>query len=373
MHRGFKTKIYPTEEQKKYFDKCFGVARFAYNWYLEKNKHYFELGIKKKIKEYLKEFNSQRTFEFPFVLKVNNRVYGFGIRNANIALERFFKKTSKYPKFKTKKDHIQSFQTDRYLLLDSNIFHIAKANKIGGCGNDLSKTGYQIKTSEDISFLKGKNVFKITISFNGNEYFAGFSYNDNTVFKNNKKKTIGIDLGIKTFATQSDNRISKLPKQKIIKLEKKINVLQRVLSKKQKDSNNYKKARIKLNKYYRKITNIRQDFLHKYTTWLAKNYKTIKIEDLNIQGMLKNRRLAKAIARNNFSDFRNKLTYKCSWYDSSLVIVDRFFASSKTCSQCGNKKEILKLSERIYVCKKCGLTIDRDLNAAINIANWQLN
>ncbi len=181
---------------------------------------------------------------------------------------------------------------------------------------------------------------------------------------------MGIDLGLKTFAIQSDGKISKLPKQKIIKIEKRIKKLNQILSKKKKGSNNYNKVKIKLNKCYNKITNIRKDFLNKYTTWLCKNYKEIHIEDLNITSMLKNKRLAKSISRSNFYEFRKQLEYKSNFYNNEIVLVDRWYASSKICHQCGNKKKSLKLSDRIYMCEICGYIEDRDLNAALNIRDW---
>ena len=232
--------------------------------------------------------------------------------------------------------------------------------------------GYFIKTSEDISFLKDKQIFQITILYDKLNYYVSFQYKDlkENEYNNHNYDKVGIDVGLKTFAVQSDNKISKLPKRKIIKIEKRINKLNKILSKKQKGSNNYNKVRIKLNKCYKRITNIRRDFLNKYTTWLCKNYKEIHIENLNINGMLKNHKMAKAISRSSFDKFKWKLEYKSKFYDNKIVLVDTWYASSKICHCCGNKKKSLKLSDRVYVCDKCGYIQDRDLNAALNIRDW---
>jgi putative transposase len=198
------------------------------------------------------------------------------------------------------------------------------------------------------------------------DYKIDFIYNNN-----HSKSTIGIDLGLKIYATQSDGLITEFPKQRIITLENKIKKLQQILSNKQYNSNNYKKLLKKLNKLYKKIHNITFNFLNKYTTWLCKTYSEIHIENLNIQSMLKNHRMSKAIQRSCFYTFRNMLEYKSKLYNCNLIIIDRYFASSKICHNCGNKKQKLKLSDRIYKCDKCGYEEDRDLNAALNIRDWK--
>ncbi len=272
-----------------------------------------------------------------------------------------------------KKNNKQSFSLDRCTIYghynkekyNDYIFYIA------GGDNIKRGKGFYIKTSENISFLKNKKIFQITISYDKLNYYVSFSYKEekNNIYNDYEKDIVGIDLGLKTFAVQSDNRISKIPKQKILKLEKRINKLNQILSEKEKDSNNYNKVRTKLNKCYKKITFIMNDFLHKYTTWLCKTYKVIKIEDLNISGMLKNKRLAKSIARCCFYNFRSFLEYKSKFYNNNLIIIDRYYPSSKRCHCCGNIKKDLKLSDRIYKCS-CGYENDRDLNAALNIRDW---
>ncbi len=177
---------------------------------------------------------------------------------------------------------------------------------------------------------------------------------------------MGVDLGIKTLATLSDGTIFVNPRALGRRLRK-LRQLSKSLSRKEKGSKNREKAKIRLAKMYLRVFNIRQDTLHKMTTYLAKSHGKVVIEDLNVSWMLKNRRLARAIADVGFYEFRRQLEYKCQWYGSELVVVSRTFPSSKMCSQCGHRKKDLSLSEREYHCEQCGLKVDRDLNAALNL------
>lgn len=172
--------------------------------------------------------------------------------------------------------------------------------------------------------------------------------------------------GLKSFATLSDGVVIdniKFFREKQSEIAK----IQRHLSRKNKGSNRHRKNKIKIARLYNKIANKRNNFLHNVTTSLVNNYDVICIEDLNVSGMLSNHKLAKAISDTSFSMFKSMLEYKCNWYGKELVVIDRFYPSSKTCSKCGWKKEDLTLSDRVFKCENCGIEIDRDLNAAINI------
>ena len=203
-------------------------------------------------------------------------------------------------------------------------------------------------------------------------YFASINIisNEAPIISENQT-VVGVDLGIKQLATCSDGTVFENPKALKSNL-KSLKRLQRSVSSKVKGSSNRKKAIEKLAKKHYKVSNIRKNALHQATSVLAKNYGTIVIEDLNVQGMGKNHRLAQAISDVGFGDFRNQLEYKVKWYGSNVIVANRFFPSSKICSCCGNKKETLKLSERIYNCHVCGNSIDRDLNASKNLANLAL-
>jgi putative transposase len=236
-----------------------------------------------------------------------------------------------------------------------------------------------IKMSE--SFLEEFTVKNVTISRTADDWFISWK----TEFDDDALKIegienlpeVGVDIGIKTLATLSDGttfanvKAFNKYKQRLAKAQRKQSKRYNPKSKEQ--SKNYKKASKKVAKIHQKIANVRNDATHKLTTHLAKNHSTVKIEDLNVSGMLKNKRLSSAISDGGFYEFRRQLEYKCAWYGSNLVVIDRFFASSKTCSCCGKVKKDLKLSERIFNCDDCGLSIDRDLNAAINIKNFTVS
>ncbi len=186
---------------------------------------------------------------------------------------------------------------------------------------------------------------------------------------NEKPKTgqkIGLDIGIKTFLTGSNGLVVENPKY-LHKNQVKLVRVQRNLSRKKKGSNRRRKAKLKFARLHNKIVNQRQDFIHKITTQLVDNYDVIAIEDLNVAGMIKNHKLAKSISDASFSEFYRSLSYKAKWYGKDVVKVDRWYASSKTCSCCGWKDEQLTLSDRTFICKACGLELDRDLNASLNI------
>ena len=404
LYNSFKTKIYPTSEQKEYFENCFGISRFAYNWFIYTRENNYKKGINKTPNQLFKEFMDMKNNnkEYEFLKNINSKIIKAALLDAKTAYENWFNEQNRKPKYKTKKDYIKSFNSERVYIKYSNSFK--KFEKyfdgyhfyIGGGENlkfGVNKDnptsrihGLFIKTSEKIDFLSKYDINKITISFNGNSYFASFQYKrpiNSNLYCDHKNNIVGIDLGLKTYATQSDGKIAKFPKRKILKLEKKIEKMQRILSHKRllhekkygkksnvPYSNNYYRVKTKLNKYFNKIKYIRNDFIEKYTTWLCKNYKIIKVENLNILGMIKNHRMAKSIYRVSWGFFKLRLHQKSNKYNNKIIEIDRFYPSSKICSSCGNKIKKISLGTRTYICKKCGLVIDRDLNAAINIAKF---
>lgn len=199
-----------------------------------------------------------------------------------------------------------------------------------------------------------------------NQYFVSILIDTIICHKPKTGKSVGVDLGLKSFAILSDNTVIdniKFFREKQSEIAK----IQRYLSRKRKGSNRYIKNKLKIARLHNRIANRRHYFLHNVTTFLVDNYDVICIEDLNVSGMLSNHKLSKAISDTSFSMFRSMLEYKCDWYGKELVVIDRFFPSSKTCSKCGWKKEDLTLSDRVFKCENCGIEINRDLNAAINI------
>jgi putative transposase len=210
----------------------------------------------------------------------------------------------------------------------------------------------------------------VTISKNNcNQYFISIVIETEIQPKPKTNKVVGIDLGLKSFAIQSDKIEIENPKY-LGESQAKMKRIQKHLSRKVKGSNRWHKLRLRLAKLHLKVANQREWFLHNYSTFLVNNYDTICIEDLNVAGMMKNHKLAGAIGDASWSRFVKMLEYKCRWYGKEMIKVDRFYASSKTCNVCGYKNEGLTLSDRAWECPQCKTLLDRDLNASINILNY---
>lgn len=277
----------------------------------------------------------------------------FALRHLRTAWDDCFKKKKKPPRFK-KKGRNDSFTLDGTIKVVDH-FKI-QVPKIG-----------VLRTYERLPFgLKPKNV---TISRKAQRW--SISYKVEVEPQNTPKqvKRVGVDLGIKTLAYLSTG-IAFQGAKAYKRYEKKLSRLQWLNRNKEIGSSNWKKAQLRIAKLHAKIANIRSYTLHKLTTYLAKNHSEIVIEDLNISGMLKNCRLAKAISDMGFYEFRRQLEYKCQLYGSKLIIADRWFPSSKTCSNCGWHNPDLKLSDRWFLCVGCGSFIDRDWNASLNLSTW---
>ncbi|BAZ22816.1 transposase, IS607 family protein [Kalymmatonema gypsitolerans NIES-4073] len=266
------------------------------------------------------------------------------------AWKRCFNKTAGVPKFK-KKGKRDSFTLEGTVKILGN-------NKI-----QVPVIGV-LKTYERLSQVLIKSC---TISRQADRWFISFRFD---VEQHNLGNTdvIGVDLGVKNLATLSTSEVIAGAKS-YKKYEAKLSRMQWLNRHKIIGSANWKKAQLQIARLHTKIANIRKDTLHKLTTLLAKNHGTVVIEDLNVSGMMANHKLAASIADMSFFEFRRQLTYKCELYGSKLVVVNRWFPSSKTCSNCGIKKEALTLNERVFECSHCGFVIDRDLNAAINLSH----
>ena len=350
--KSIKVRLELNNKQTTLANKHAGVARYAYNW----GKSICDLAIQNKEHrptaiDLHKKFVAEEKSIKPWLYEVSKCSPQQGLRNLDEAYKRTFKvKSSRFPKFKKKGQH-DSFYLEGAIKTDNNKIKVPKFG--------------WLKCSEILPDCEIKNI---VISKTANQWFVAFKIQFEPQITNKINDVVGVDLGIKTLAVLSDSKVFDAIKP-YKKNKRKLKILQRKLSKKQKGSQNRKKACLKVAKLHYRIANIRKDALHKLTTYLSKNHTEICIEDLNVNGMSKNHKLASAILDGGFSEFRRQLEYKCQWYGSILTIVDRFYPSSKTCSGCGNVKKELKLSEREYVCENCGLIIDRDLNAAINLRN----
>ncbi len=271
------------------------------------------------------------------------------LRALRSAWDRCFKKTAGAPQFK-KKGRRDSF------TLEGTV-KILGSNKI-----QVPVIGV-LRTYERLPQVLTKSV---TVSRQADKWFISFRFD---IEQQQSKHTdvVGVDLGVKSLCTLSTGEVI-LGAKSYKRYEAKLSRIQWLNRHKVIGSNNWKKAQLQVARLHRKIANIRKDTLHKLTTLLAKNHGTVVIEDLNVSGLMANHKLAKAIADMGFYEFRRQLTYKCELYGSKLVVVDRWFPSSKTCSSCGTKKEMLGLEQRVFKCDHCGFSLDRDLNAAINLS-----
>ncbi|WYL95782.1 MAG: RNA-guided endonuclease TnpB family protein [Gloeotrichia echinulata IR180] len=356
MLLGFKTELKLNNQQRIALAKHCGVARHAWNW---------GLGLTKQILDHNKD-NPDSKIKFPTAIDLHKWLVALvksehewyyecsksTPQQALMALreswKRCFNKTAGVPKFK-KKGKRDSFTLEGIVKILSN-------NKI-----QVPVIGI-LKTYERLPQVLTKSC---TISRQADRWFISFRFEVETAV-GTSNSVLGVDLGVKTLATLSTGEVI-LGAKSYKKYETKLSRMQWLNRHKIIGSANWKKAQIQIARLHRKIANIRKDTLHKLTTLLAKNHGTVVIEDLNVSGMLANHKLASSIADMGFFEFRRQLTYKCKLYGSNLVVVDRWFPSSKTCSNCGTKKETLSLSERVFECGNCGFTIDRDLNAAINL------
>ena len=362
INKAYKYRIYPNKVQQELLEKHFGCVRFCFN-----------RGLDKKIKAYQQDKKRLSCFdlinelaklkkekEFEWLNEVNSQSLQMALRNLDNAFTNFFRKQNKFPNFKSKKHNINSFQIPQHLKLSDKL--------------DIPK----IKGIKIIQHRKLEGKIKtatVSKTPTGKYYISILVEQDKKLPKKPKIKentAIGIDLGIKTFATLSDGR--KIDNPKYLKNSlKKLRRQQRWLSRKIKGSNNRKKQVKKVVLIHEKITNQRSDFLHKFSYQITheKQVNTIAIEDLNVKGMVRNHCLAQAISDVSWSEFRRQLEYKTEWYGKNLLVIGRFEASSKTCS-CGQVNQELKLSDREWTCKKCGVKHDRDILAANNIKKFAL-
>jgi putative transposase len=357
MLLGFKTELKLNKSQQVLLLKHAGTARHAWNW---------GLGLTKQILENNKA-NPDDKIKFPsaidlhkwlvaLVKPVNPWYYEvskcapqYALRQLREAWDRCFKKVAGAPRFK-KKGKKDSFTLDGSIKVEH--FKV-KAPVIGW-----------LKTYERLP--QGIAPKSVTISRYADRWFISFKISVEPTVTAKSFECVGVDLGINALATLSTREVFKGAKS-YKKYEKKLARLQYLLRHKIVGSSNYKKAQHHIARLHRKIANIRKDTLHKLTTYISKNHVVIGLEDLNVSGMMANRKLAKAIADMGFYEFRRQLEYKAQLYGSKLVFVDRFYPSSKTCSNCGHRKAFLSLSERVFRCDECGFECDRDLNASINL------
>lgn len=388
-----KIRLKPTPEQEILFRKSAGGSRWAYNYFLSENNRVYqeylangETGEKSisegKVRKYINNVLKKTTHTW--LSEIGSNVMKQAVKDANNALQRYFKGVSEKPCYKSKHKSKLSFYVNYESLSRRN----------GGFHGE--KIGF-VKTSEPLPKLsKGEKYSNPHISFDGKYWYLSVGYEIFNVESELTGESIGIDLGVKELAVCSNGKtyqnINK--SKKVRRLKKKLKREQRKLSRKLKNNTkdyevingyrhpvyikplhecrNIQKQKSKIKLIYRKLTNIRNNHLHQATTEIVKTKPSqIVMETLNVKGMMKNRHLASSIQEQKFYEFKRQIEYKCQRYGIELLNIPTFYPSSKLCSQCGNIKKDLKLSDRVYHCDCCGLVIDRDYNASLNLANYQ--
>lgn len=373
MIKSLKILLLPTKEQELKMFKTIGVCRFSWNWGLNFSINYYKENKKsisgRSIRDEFTKFKKQKGFEW--INEVSSKAYNNEFDLLDISFKNFFKKQTKFPKFKKKKDTRQSF----YVRNDN--ININQTN----CTLNIEKIG-RVKYKSDRKIPKTKYSNPVC-SYNGKYWILTFGIEVEKQDVQLTNESIGIDLGIKTLATCSSGMtFGNINKSKKVKeLKKRLKRLQRSISRKyelNKDGKKFIKTKniIKAEKdarlLYKKLTDIRKNHLHQTTNAIIKHFPNrIVLENLNVKGMMKNRHLSKAIQECSFYEFRRQIEYKAKYYGIEVILVDRFYPSSKTCCKCGQIKSDLKLSDRVYSCD-CGNIIDRDINAAINLSQYEI-
>jgi putative transposase len=397
MFLATKIKLNPTKEQEILFWKSAGVARWAYNfalfesnyWYQDSDETLSEMNIRKFINNQLKPNTHQ------WLKEVGSNVMKQAVKDFNEARNRFFKGLSDFPKPKRKNISKPKFYVNYESLVRTATGF--RGEKIG-----------HVRTYQALPKLpKGKKYKNPRISYDGRNWFLSIGYEVKTQPLELTDESLGIDVGVKELAVVSNGTFYKNinKTKKVRRLEKKLKREQCSLSrmrevnmydkryKKTTDKNGRETVKLSSYKYYRplkdcqnyqkqskvvqnlhkKLTDIRQNHLHQTSNEIVKTKPArIVMETLNVKGMMKNKHLSKAIAGQKLYEFKRQIEYKCHKYGINFVPADQWFASSKTCSNCGELKSDLKLKDRMYHCSHCGFSLDRDLNPAINLANYQI-
>jgi len=367
VNSGYKVELDPNNVQRTQLLKHAGAARFAFNW-----------GLRQKIDSYQATKRSPSAMELhrelnklkkvpkeqggvPWMYEVSKCAAQESLRNLDKAYKGFFRRCKQgakrkgFPRFKSRHKGIGGFTLTGSIKVSSEGAHI-QLPRLGKLR--LKERGY-LPTS-------GAKVLSATVSERAGRWFVALSVEEDRPDPKPLSGVLGVDVGISHLAVTSEGEVFENPRALGGAL-KRLRRLSKTVSRRKKGSNNRRKAKHQLARQHYRVANIRRDSLHKATTAIAKQVGVIVIEDLNVSGMLKNRRLSRALSDASLSELHRQLEYKAGWYGTTLVRADRFYPSSKRCSRCGRVKETLGLGERTYRCEVCGLEMDRDLNAACNL------
>ena len=376
MIKSYKIHLYPTKKQERLMWQHVGSCRFIYNYMLDLQQKRYEMGEK-----HLSAFDMinllkplKNDGEHGWLYETSNASCQVVCQDLHGAYERFFKKASGFPKFKSRKRSKQTFPTRTDALwFDEDCAHVSKIGKV------KYKTDFNLPIGKDNKFSNAR------ISYVNGKWMLSFGMECESQAHELTDKPMGIDLGIKDtmIVAYGEEHIvfHNINKSKCVeKIKKQIKHLQRSISRKYEANKqgvkyiktlNTQRSEDKLRKLYARLTNVRMNYIHQCTHNLVSLLPCkVVMEDLNVRGMMKNRHLSKAIAEQCFYEIIRQMKYKCEWNDIPFIQADRFYPSSKTCSNCGNVNHNLKLKDRIFVCPECGFTIDRDYQAALNLSRY---
>jgi putative transposase len=367
MLKAIKIRLYPTETQQITINKLLGCCRLVYNCCLNhRNRVYEETKERGSLSKSYKYFCELKELEEYSFLKTDahSKVIQQSLRDQDVAFKNFFTKKSDFPKFKSKKDNKQScrFPKDAISGIKGNRINIIKT---------LKDIHFKCSRKDESYLNKNQGLIMsatLTRTCSGKYYFSILIDKPHETKFRDTTNIVGIDLGIKDLIITSNGEKFE-NKQFYRKQESKLKKLNRKFAKTQTSSNNHQKIRVKIAKLNEKIKNQRLWYIHHIINQLLNENQVIVMEDLNVSGMMKNHKLAKSIQDVSFCELKRILEYKASWNDKRVIFIDRFYPSSKLCSDCGYKNDLLQLSDREWVCPECGIVHDRDINAAKNILN----
>lgn len=340
-----------------------GVARWAYNWGLTRNKEHYEVtGKYLSAIDLNKELISlKHTEEYSWIKRVSKCAPQNALRHLDTSFKKFFSRCKRgehkkgFPKYKSRRRSKDSFKIEGCLRI------LPKHIRLLRIGN--------VRLRELDYLPDDARITSATITREAGRWFVSVKYDMAApAMSFNQTESVGVDLGLKHLAVMSNGEVLPNPRT-LRRYELRLSRLQRNLSRKKKGSNNRSKAILKIQKLWFRIRCTRNDYIHKFTTAITKQYKQVVIEDLCIKGMMSLRPLAKSVSDARLYEIRRQLEYKGKWYGCDVILADRFFPSTKLCSNCNNKKDSMSMSSRTYECDTCGFTQDRDLNAAINLKN----
>ncbi|MBU1748789.1 MAG: transposase [Chloroflexi bacterium] len=380
--RGYKTELDVNDRQRTACLRHAGAARYSYNWGLQRKIDAYQAGQPTPTAIDLhRELNALKQTELGWMYEVSKCAPQEALRDLDRAFAHFFRRTklkkqgqltgpAGFPRFKSRKRGIGSFRLTGSIRVFEDAIQLPRLGRLR-----LKERGYLPLTSPGPDPAAVVKILSATVSERAGRWFVSLQVEMELPDPEPAQGApVGVDLGVQTLATCSDGTTHANPKA-LGRAQEKLRRLQRQLARQQPGSRNREKTRRQIARLHYRISNIRHDALHQATSRIvaktksaAERPRVVVIEDLNVSGMLQNHHLAQAIADVGLYEFGRQVTYKAAWAGSEMLVADRWYPSSKRCSQCGTVKDTLDLSERVYVCACCGLVLDRDLNAACNLA-----